>query len=48
MRDTVNNRSRGFGFVTYSDQDSVDDCLANKPHVVGRCVGCSMFGGGWV
>lgn len=36
MRDPGTKRSRGFGFVTYAELKSVDDCLADK-HVVGEC-----------
>jgi len=32
MRDPITKRSRGFGFVTYSDPASVDKVLANGPH----------------
>lgn len=34
MKDTSTKRSRGFGFVTYSDSKSVDDCLQETKHVV--------------
>lgn len=34
MRDPATKRSRGFGFVTYDTVQAVDDCLANRPHVV--------------
>ena len=36
MRDPTTKRSRGFGFVTYSDPKCVDECLAGIPHVVGE------------
>ena len=36
MRDPVTKRSRGFGFVTYSEGKSMDDCLEGAPHVVGE------------
>jgi len=32
MRDPITKRSRGFGFVTYTNPDSVDKVLANGPH----------------
>jgi len=32
MRDPITKRSRGFGFVTYSDPASVEKVLANGPH----------------
>lgn len=32
MRDPVTRRSRGFGFVTYSDPNSIDKVLASGPH----------------
>jgi len=32
MTDGATRRSRGFGFVTYNCSQSVDDCLAAKPH----------------
>lgn len=38
MRDATTKRSRGFGFVTYAELKSVDDCLSDK-HVVGECSG---------
>ena len=34
MKEPGTKRSRGFGFVTYVDSKSVDDCLQDKPHVV--------------
>ena len=34
MRDPATKRSRGFGFVTYDTVQAVDECLANRPHVV--------------
>lgn len=34
MTDQVNGNSRGFGFVTYAEPESVQECLGGKPHVV--------------
>ena len=34
MTDGATRRSRGFGFVTYNSPESVDDCLAAKPHTI--------------
>lgn len=36
MRDATTKRSRGFGFVTYAELKSVDDCLSDKHVVDGR------------
>ncbi|KAM7404757.1 hypothetical protein PAMP_012076 [Pampus punctatissimus] len=39
MRDPNSKRSRGFGFVTYSSVDEVDDAMSARPHKVdGRVV----------
>ncbi|KAK7583963.1 hypothetical protein V9T40_004926 [Parthenolecanium corni] len=39
MKDPNTKRSRGFGFVTYSSSNMVDDAQANRPHVIdGRTV----------
>lgn len=35
MKDPATKRSRGFGFVTYAELKSVDDCLSEK-HVLGE------------
>ncbi|KAL1461895.1 hypothetical protein WDU94_013758 [Cyamophila willieti] len=32
MKDPVTKRSRGFGFITYSESKMVDDAMANRPH----------------
>jgi hypothetical protein len=34
MKDPVSRRSRGFGFITFFDIDSVDNVLANEPHTI--------------
>lgn len=34
MKDPVTKRSRGFGFITYADIDSVDNALAREPHTI--------------
>ena len=34
MRDGSTRKSRGFGFVSFSNPSSVDKCLENKPHVI--------------
>lgn len=34
MRDPVTRRSRGFGFVTYTDPNSIDKVLASAPHEI--------------
>lgn len=34
MRDATTKRSRGFGFVTYSDPSQLDDAMNNRPHVI--------------
>ncbi|XP_060605028.1 RNA-binding protein Musashi homolog Rbp6-like isoform X4 [Ruditapes philippinarum] len=34
MKDPTTKRSRGFGFVTYKDPISVDQCLENGPHIL--------------
>ena len=39
MRDPNNKRSRGFGFVTYSNGSEVDEAMSARPHKVdGRVV----------
>jgi len=30
------DRSRGFGFITYSSAEMVDACLQERPHVIDR------------
>jgi len=32
MKDPATKRSRGFGFITYADAESVDTAMANRPH----------------
>jgi RNA recognition motif-containing protein len=34
MKDSQSGRSRGFGFVTYSDSFMVDELMKNRPHVI--------------
>ena len=34
MTDPVAKKSRGFGFVTYADPESVEECLRTRPHIV--------------
>jgi RNA recognition motif-containing protein len=34
MKDPVSKRSRGFGFITFYDINSVDNVLANEPHTI--------------
>lgn len=34
MRDPISNRSRGFGFVTYVDQESVERVQRARPHII--------------
>lgn len=34
MKDSVSRRSRGFGFITYTDACSVDEALAHDDHVI--------------
>ena len=34
MKDPVSRRSRGFGFITFEDIESVDNVLANEPHTI--------------
>lgn len=34
MKDPVSKRSRGFGFITFYDINSVDNTLANEPHTI--------------
>lgn len=34
MRDGSTKRSRGFGFVTYDNVDSLNEAQANRPHVI--------------
>eukprot|EP00118_Oscarella_pearsei_P008794 m.46997 g.46997 ORF g.46997 m.46997 type:complete len:450 (+) comp33755_c0_seq6:1569-2918(+) len=34
MRDPVTKKSRGFGFVTFVNPDSVQEVLNNKPHIL--------------
>ena len=34
MKDPVSRRSRGFGFITFSDINAVDNALAHEPHTI--------------
>lgn len=34
MKDGQTGRSRGFGFVTYSDSFMVDELMKNRPHII--------------
>ena len=34
MKDGQTGRSRGFGFVTYSDSYMVDELMKNRPHII--------------
>lgn len=34
MKDPVSKRSRGFGFITFVDINSVDSALADEPHTI--------------
>lgn len=44
MKDPVSRRSRGFGFITYCDIDSVDLALVHEPHTIdARKVMCELY-----
>lgn len=34
MKDSQSGRSRGFGFVTYSQSFMVDELMKNRPHII--------------
>jgi len=34
MKDPISKRSRGFGFITFTDVNSVDNALAHDPHTI--------------
>lgn len=34
MKDPVSRRSRGFGFITFTDIHAVDNTLAHEPHTI--------------
>lgn len=34
MKDSQTGRSRGFGFVTYSNSSMVDELMKNRPHII--------------
>lgn len=34
MKDPISKRSRGFGFITFTDSSSVDNALAHEPHTI--------------
>ena len=34
MKDPVSRRSRGFGFITFTDVQAVDNALSYEPHTI--------------
>lgn len=34
MKDPVSRRSRGFGFITFTDVAAVENALAHEPHTI--------------
>ena len=42
---TITIRSRGFGFVTFAQEDQVDGCQNARPHTIdGKTVSLSILG----
>jgi len=46
MKDPVSRRSRGFGFITYYDIESVDNALDHEPHTIDSKMVRKIFIGG--
>lgn len=43
MKDPVSRRSRGFGFITFFDVDSLDNALDHAPHILDARKVCSLY-----